>query len=300
MKYASVCSGIEAATVAWESLGWEPAFFSEISPFPSAVLKQRWPKVSNLGDITKIKGKPNEVDLLVGGTPCTGFSLVGRREGLDDERSAIAFAYCRLLAEMQPQWFVWENVPDALNINHGNDFRRILLAFQECGYTCTWRVLDCQYVRVDEFNRGIPQQRRRVFVVGHLGTDWRPSAAVLLEPASSYRPTRDKTKPCTIGFTPSDAGRDSVYDISPTLRSGGKGGTVYPAVYYDGIFRYLTPIECERLMGFPDNYTRIPWRGNIPLDCPIGHRYRALGNSMPVNSMRLIGKRIDYIIKELA
>lgn len=121
MRYASVCSGVEAASLAWEYLGWKPVWFSEIEPFPSAVLKERFPKVPNLGDMTKIKGDDynGAVDLLVGGTPCQGFSIAGRRGGLNDERSCLCLSYVRLLKEMRPRWFVWENVPGVFGTNRG-------------------------------------------------------------------------------------------------------------------------------------------------------------------------------------
>lgn len=99
MIYASVCSGVEAASLAWMPLGWKAAWFSEIEPFPCEVLKQRFPDVPNLGDMTKIKGEEyrGTVDLLVGGTPCQGFSVAGKQEGLNDPRSRLCLSYCRLL-----------------------------------------------------------------------------------------------------------------------------------------------------------------------------------------------------------
>lgn len=184
MRYASVCSGVEAASLAWMPLGWEAMWFSEIEPFPCAVLKERFPDVPNLGDMTKIKGEKyyGTVDLLVGGTPCQGFSVAGKRGGIDDPRSALCLAYCRLLETMRPRWFVWENVPGVFSTNQGDDFRAFLGKIDEIGYSVAWRVLDAQYVRVDGFPRAVPQRRRRVFVVGHLGGDWRYPASVLFEP----------------------------------------------------------------------------------------------------------------------
>ena len=164
MRYASVCSGVEAASLAWGPLGWKPAWFSEIEPFPSAVLAYRWPDVPNLGDMTKINGKDHygAVDLLVGGTPCQGFSIAGRRCGLDDGRSCLARKYVELLGDIRSAWFVWENVPGVLSSAGGGDFQAILGAFAERGYCCAWRILDVQYVRVDGFGRAVPQRRRRL------------------------------------------------------------------------------------------------------------------------------------------
>ena len=212
MKYASVCSGVEAASLAWMPLGWEAAWFSEIEPFPCAVLKERFPNVPNLGDMTKIEGEKyrGTIDLLVGGTPCQGFSAAGKGGGLDDPRSALCLAYCRLLKTMRPRWFVWENVPGVFSTNGGEDFRVFLRKIDEIGYSCAWRVLDAQYVRVDGFPRAVPQRRRRVFVVGHIG-DWRYPASVLFEPGClpGNTPPRRKTRKELAG----DAGK-SIEDAS--------------------------------------------------------------------------------------
>lgn len=177
MKYISVCSGIEAATVAWLPLGWEAVAFAEIEPFPNAVLEHHYPDVPNLGDITKVDWRKyaGMVDLVVGGTPCQSFSVAGKREGLDGA-SGLVREYFRLLQEVRPRWFVWENVPGALSSNGGKDFAFILRQWEQCGYHVAWRVLDAQFF-------GVPQRRRRVFAVGHLG-GWQYPAAVLFESES--------------------------------------------------------------------------------------------------------------------
>jgi DNA (cytosine-5)-methyltransferase 1 len=177
MKYLSVCSGIEAATVAWHPLGWQPIGFSEIEPFPSAVLSHHYPEVPNFGDMTKYKEwNLGAIDLLVGGTPCQSFSVAGLRKGLEDPRGNLALTYCGILDRFRPQWFVWENVPGVLSSNGGRDFGSFLGALVELGYGFAYRVLDAQYF-------GVAQRRRRVFVVGCLG-NWRDAAAVLFEPES--------------------------------------------------------------------------------------------------------------------
>ena len=174
MRYLSVCSGIEAATVAWHPLGWQAAGFSEIDKFPSAVLAHHYPAVRNFGDFTTIKETDvGAIDLLVGGTPCQSFSVAGLRGGLGDDRGNLALEFCRLALRTRPRWLVWENVPGVLSSNGGRDFGSILGALAECGYGFAYRVLDAQYF-------GLAQRRKRVFVVGYLG-DWRPAAAVLFE-----------------------------------------------------------------------------------------------------------------------
>lgn len=184
MIYGSVCSGIEAASVAWEPLGWRPAFFSEIDPFPRAVLAHHHPEVPLHGDFTTIeKDQYAAIDLLVGGTPCQSFSVAGLRAGLDDDRGNLALEFCRLARRLGPRWVVWENVPGVLSIDGGRAFGSILGGLAECGYGLAYRVLDAQYVRVDGYARAVPQRRNRVFVVGHLGS-WQRAAAVLFEPES--------------------------------------------------------------------------------------------------------------------
>ncbi|NBX98160.1 DNA cytosine methyltransferase, partial [bacterium] len=177
MRYLSVCSGIEAATVAWHPLKWEPIAFSEIDKFPSKVLNHHYPTVPNLGDMTKYQEwNLGTVDLVVGGTPCQSFSVAGLRKGLADPRGNLALVYCGILDRFKPKWCVWENVPGVLSSNGGRDFGSFLGALAELGYGFAYRVLDAQYF-------GVPQRRRRVFVVGHLG-DWRPAATILFEPES--------------------------------------------------------------------------------------------------------------------
>jgi DNA (cytosine-5)-methyltransferase 1 len=172
--YGSVCSGIEAASVAWEPLGWKPSFFSEIEPFPRSVLAHRFPGVPLHGDFTTIEaGDYESIDLLVGGTPCQSFSVAGLRGGLADDRGNLALEYLRLAARLRPRWLVWENVPGVLSSDGGRDFGSILGGMVELGYGFAYRVLDAQYA-------GVPQRRRRVFIVGCSG-DWRGAAAVLFE-----------------------------------------------------------------------------------------------------------------------
>jgi DNA (cytosine-5)-methyltransferase 1 len=200
MKYLSVCSGIEAASVAWHPLGWEAIAYSEIEPFPSAVLAHHYPNVPNVGDMTKFKewNLEKPIELLVGGTPCQSFSVAGLRKGLEDPRGNLALVYCGILDHFRPQWFVWENVPGVLSSNGGRDFGSFLGAVAELGYGFAYRVLDAQYF-------GVAQRRRRVFVVGYLG-DWRPAAEVLFERESvcgNPAPSREKRQEAARVVAPS-------------------------------------------------------------------------------------------------
>ena len=190
MRYLSVCSGIEAATVAWHPLGWTAAAYSEIEKFPSQVLAHHYPNTPNVGDMTKFKEwNIGSIDLLVGGTPCQSFSVAGLRKGLDDPRGNLMLTYLAIADQYRPRWLVWENVPGVLSSNGGKDFGVFLGALGELGYGFAYRILDAQYF-------GVAQRRKRVFVVGYLG-DWRAAAAVLFERHSlsgDSAPSRQKRK----------------------------------------------------------------------------------------------------------
>ena len=401
MKYLSACSGIEAATVAWHSLGWEPVGFSEIEPFPSAVLAHHYPHVPNFGDMTKFQEWPlnaGAIDLLVGGTPCQSFSVAGLRQGLKDPRGNLMLTYLAIAARLRPRWVVWENVPGVLSSNGGRDFGSFLGGLGQLGYGFAYRVLDAQWCRTHGHPRAVPQRRRRVFVVGCLvergARNWDAAAKVLFERESVQRHSaKSGTAREEIAANVEDGTRTERYwgsqpncadtvtskwskgsggpagsecglfltqplneqvkwpaDVAPTLNqcrtgsgspgysnqelfSQGGGGlipTVSVAIQgsmigrqdhngpsgsgcssYGEMFtltttdvhavaqamtvRRLTPRECERLQGFPDDYTLIPWRKKAVGDCPDGPRYKALGNSMAVNCMEWIGERIAAV-----
>jgi len=281
-------------------MGWQPAFFSEIEKFPCAVLQHHYPDVPLHGDFTTIKeNEYGTIDLLVGGTPCQSFSVAGLRGGLDDDRGNLALEFCRLAQREQPRWIVWENVPGVLSSNGGRDFGSILGALEDLGYGLAYRVLDAQYF-------GVAQRRRRVFVVGYLG-DWRPAAAVLFERHSMSghpaprRQARQEVAGAADVSTHACGGIGSYVEddiSSPILQSGADNGHGCEALIsrqQRPDVRRLTPVECERLQGFPDNFTAIPWRKKGAEDCPDGPRYKALGNSMAVPVMRWIGERIQLV-----
>jgi DNA (cytosine-5)-methyltransferase 1 len=334
MRYLSVCSGIEAATVAFRPLGWEAVAFSEINPFCNALLQHYYPEVPNLGDITHANCK-EKFDILVGGTPCQSFSAAGHRRGLDDERGQLVWHYIRLLGDCRPKWFIWENVCGLLRLNGGAAFKKIISAFVDCGYSVCWRVLDGRDFQT-------PQPRERCFVVGYYGKDWRPPAAVLLEPESDSwnnkiceetksedtrlvktLSTKNRLKlgqdmliPITRTLTSKVCGREMETLIPCLFNSGSAGWRIYDTNSYGqtlsamgggagaktGLYltvagvRRLTPLESERYMGFPDGYTKIMYRGK-PASDP--RRYEALGNSIIPAKLRWIGERIQEVEGEI-
>lgn len=222
MIYGSICSGIEAATVAWEPLGWKAAWFSEIEAFPSTVLAERWPEVVNLGDMTKIAaavraGEVQAPDVMVGGTPCQAFSIAGLRNGLSDARGQLTLSYVELANAIDDKRiergeeeaiFVWENVPGVLT-SHDNAFGCFLagLAGEGCELkpsggkwthsgcvygpqrTIAWIVKDAQYF-------GVAQRRKRVFVVASARKGFDP-CQVLFESEGVRRDTPPSREPQT-------------------------------------------------------------------------------------------------------
>jgi DNA (cytosine-5)-methyltransferase 1 len=329
ITYGSVCSGIEAATVAWRHLGWEAAWYSEIESFPSAVLAHHYPETPNLGDMTLLpemilSGTIPAPDILCGGTPCQAFSVAGNRESLTDDRGNLSLVFCRIADAIDtirfdrgelPGIIFWENVPGVLSTKD-NAFGKFITELSGeseellptgekwpnagiiCGpeRTVCWRVLDSQYF-------GLAQRRKRLYVVSSARSDI-DIGQVLFElgPVQLSHPeSRSEGKNNTsasekiiiwqqIGF---DAMRVQTEDISPALSSHmGTGGGNVPYVN----IRRLTPRECERLQGFPDDYTQIPYRGKPAADCPDGVRYKALGNSWPVNVIVWIGERMHALI----
>ena len=228
MNYLSVCSGIEAASQAFAPRGWKPVAFSEIEPFPSAVLAHHYPETPNWGDMTKFKDWPDaNVDVLCGGTPCQSFSVAGLRQGLADPRGNLMLTFGAIADRYRPKWLVWENVPGVLSSNGGRDFGTFLGMLGQLGYGTAYRVLDAQHVRTCRFPHAVPQRRRRVFVVGYLG-DWRRAAAVLFDRESLSghpAPRREAGQGASQGFECGPQG-GSLTDLAPTLDTRCKDGPI--------------------------------------------------------------------------
>ena len=335
MKYISVCSGIEAATCAWHHMGWEPVAFSEIEKFPSAVLAHHYPNVPNWGDMTKFKEWPDaNVDVLVGGTPCQSFSVAGLRKGLDDPRGNLMLTYGAIARRYQPRWLVWENVPGALSSNGGRDFGAFLWMLAQCGYGWAYRVLDSQHFGVAQRRRRIfvvgyrgDMQRPASVLFKSAGsgrdtaptqpkgdvTWWNGNAVSQTLDAVLYKgqmmPEKNRFPVLALGEKLCSAPTAMKTEIARVAELTTPSVTVLDQLRMNGmstasertaqcgrvVLRRVMPIEAERLMGFPDDYTNIPWR-NKP-ESPDGPRYKALGNSMAVPVMRHIGERINEVSK---
>lgn len=175
LTFATVCSGIDAPTVAWKSLGWKQVFASEIEPFPCEVLKHHHPEIPNYGNLLDYEKWPRtSLDVLIGGTPCQSFSVAGLRKGLADPRGNLALTFLGVVERFAPTWVIWENVPGVLSSDQGRAFGSFLGGLGQLGYGFAYAVLDAQFF-------GVPQRRRRVFVVGHSGGQWQRAAAVLFD-----------------------------------------------------------------------------------------------------------------------
>lgn len=326
MIYGSVCSGVEAASLAWEPLGWNPAWFAEIEPFPSAVLAHHWPHVTNLGDMTKIatavlKGDVVAPDILVGGTPCQAFSVAGAREGLADDRGFLTIKYVELAnaidqkraaAGAVPCITVWENVPGVLS-SKDNAFGAFLgfLAGEDCELVppgkkwenagcvlgpqraIAWRIIDAKHL-------GAPQHRRRVFVVSSARSDIDP-ARVLFEQQSLRGEIEQAGKGRERCPFPVDGGTLYRFKRTDSYIEDQRCSTLTARDYkdardlvvtHDGRVRGLSAEEYEIAMGFPVGHTAIP-------GSTIAKRRKALGNSMSVESMHWLGQRIDLHLSEI-
>ena len=228
IRYLSVCSGMEAASVAWHPIGFKPVAFSEIEPFPSAILKHHFTQpnypydVPNLGSLTEFNTWPlatGDVDLLVGGTPCQSFSVAGKRGGLNDPRGQLMLSFLDLAAKLHPRYVLWENVPGCLSSGQpkGSDFGCFIQGLVERGYGVAWRILDAQYF-------GVPQRRKRLFVCAYrdpvtgLG-DWKAAAEILslAEGLSGYLAKGKQTRKGSSSNAESSVGADGLQRTVGTL-----------------------------------------------------------------------------------
>jgi DNA (cytosine-5)-methyltransferase 1 len=309
MKYLSVCSGIESATVAWEPLGWECVGLCDFASFPQKVLSHHYPNTTLFTDITKLtqheKYKKIKFDLLVGGTPCQSFSDAGLNKGMDDIRGRISLEYARILKEKRPRWFIWENVEGVFKNKHKKSLCEIISSFtgvdfkpegldkqgivQGEEYSIAYRVLDSQYF-------GVPQRRKRIYIVGYRGKNWKIPFSVLFE-QGCFESVKEKNKSKRDEYTKNILGEiklaGTITKSYGQTQTDGMGRVSTSNFWVDdnGI-RCFTERELERLQGFPDGYLDFEVDGKKPGYSAVKG---ALGNSMTVNVMYWIGQRINFI-----
>ena len=310
MRYFSSFTGAGGFDLAVPS-GWECVGFSEIDKYASMVLKYRFPDVKNYGDINAIKW--NEIpnfEVLCGGTPCQDLSLAGKRKGLAGERSGLFYKFVEALKAKKPKYFIWENVKGALSSNSGWDFAEVLNQFSEAGYNLWWQVLNAKYFSV-------PQNRERIFIVGF--RDGSPPE-VFFEPSSSAENNELQGQPTanTLKARYSQNLSEGSYiiegkqqaqeakltyrhtfekfkgyeGISPTIKSSEGSGN---QIIVNNI-RRLMPKECERLMSWPDDWTRwgIDEKGN-KVEISDTQRYKMAGNGVVSNVVEWL---IENVILE--
>lgn len=275
MTVGSLFSGIGGIDLGLERAGMKVVWQVENNEFCRKALRKHWPGVKLYGDIRELQGNElDPADLICGGFPCQDLSVAGKRAGLAGERSGLFYEFTRIIDGLAPRWVLIENVPGLLSSNGGRDMGAVLGTLAEFGYGYAYRVLDAQYF-------GVAQQRRRVFIVGCFG-DATSAAKVLFEPES-----------CA-GGAPQNKATGRVFSTLLASRAGTscvggmRGETGY--LIWDrakNAVRRPTPVECERLQGFPDGWTAIDGE-NTP-DSP---RYKAIGNAVCVNVAEWIGRAI--------
>jgi DNA (cytosine-5)-methyltransferase 1 len=241
---------------------WECVGYSEINKYAIQIYEKHFPKTKNFGDITKIiASELPDFDLLVGGFPCQAFSIAGKRGGFDDTRGTLFFDVARILKEKQPRNFILENVKGLLSHDNGRTFKTIINTLTELGYCVEWQVLNAK-------NFGIPQNRERVFIIGHLGGIPKRKVFPIGESnESSIKQTKEFSE-----------------QISNTLRTNYSSGFSNETYKLEGTkIRRLTPLECERLMGYPDGWTE---------GLSDTQRYKTLGNGIVSNVVAEVVKRL--------
>jgi len=246
--------------------------FSEIDKYATSIYQKHFPEHKNYGDVTRINANTlPDFDLLVGGFPCQTFSIAGKRRGFEDTRGTMFFELARILRAKQPRLFVFENVKGLLSHDNGNTFKIIIATLDELGYDLQWQVLNSK-------NHGVPQNRERVFIIGHLRGTSRPQVFPII---------RDSQPTATVAgyISETDWPRRHeqirrVYKTDgamPTIPTGQGGGVMAKILTDDIKIRRLTPKECERLQGFPDDWT---------VGVSDTQRYKCCGNAVTVNVIR--------------
>jgi len=340
ITYASLCSGIEAAHLALTPHGFKAQWFSDIDPFASALLAHHYPHIPNHGDMRTLarrikQGEIEAPDLLCAGTPCQSFSTIGQRASLSDARGNLTLSLVNILNDNDHVRYargkpgtvlLWENVIGVLN-TADNAFGHYLAALAGIRQPLVnprganqswpgaglcigpkrriaWRTLDAQFF-------GVPQQRRRVFLVASPARSQLDPAEILFERQSgnghtqTLRARRAIAQQEPVIPTPETRLAQARLDARGNLLKAKCLNTNQRAdvrcgnfvIAPNGLPRILTLIECERLQGFPDNYTQIPYRGKPADRCPDQPRYKAIGNAWAVPVIRWIGQRLIHAME---
>lgn len=250
--------------------------YSEIDKFAISVYEKHFEGVKNYGDITKINAEElPDFDCLVGGFPCQAFSIAGSRKGFADTRGTLFFDLARILQAKRPRLFVFENVKGLISHDGGRTFRTIIATLDELGYDLQWQVLNSK-------NFGVPQNRERIIIVGHTRGSTRPEVFPITGSNSNH--IREITR-----AVPQAQRVYGEAGVAPSVDTGGGGNRQAKLLMEDWRIRKLTPLECERLQAFPDNWTQYGMGGVQLSDT---QRYKMAGNAVTTNVIQAVFERI--------
>ncbi len=319
MNVASFFSGVGGLDLGLERAGMRVVSQCEADPWRRRVLAARFPGVPITDDVRLRCLQPDaepdaepdtrqdseSPDLVVGGVPCQDWSVAGKRAGIRGARSGLFFDWTDRIADELARggarWVLFENVPGLLSASNGADFGIVLATLAGLGYGLCWRILDARYV-------GVPQRRRRVFIFGHLGTDGGPAVRALGQGGEgdlaagecSWQAAARRARASVEGDGRVTAlGQETAGTLGKQVTESGGVRTTdldnHGAYVGGSTVRRLTPVECERLMSWPDGWTAIDGP-----DTPDGRRYAACGDGVVSNVTEWIARRILAADQELA
>ena len=314
MKIIDLFSGIGGFSLGFQKAGYQftEHYFSEIDKHAIANYKHNFPHAKYIGDITTLHGGDfTDIDIITFGSPCQDFSLAGKREGLKGAKSSLIQHAIALIAQLRPSVFVWENVKGAFSSNAGADFWAILQALAYIGgYRLEWQLLNTSWL--------LPQNRERIYLIGHFAGRSVPGVFPIgkddkLLEGKTRKENRKRTSiktslARTITARYSKMGSNDTYivpKVAATLTGGGHSGGLHSDMTVirhkrgknKGV-RRLTEIECERLQGFPDNWTQYGNYDGVIKPIAKTQRYMLIGNAVTVDIVELIAKRLKFIVDE--